>query len=331
MKPIAVIGEGAWGTAIAQVIADNGHSVRLWCCDAFVSTSINTQQVNARYMPGFVLPKTICADTHLETVLADCSFVFVSTPTVFFRKVIMQCKPYYKKEQCWVVLSKGIENESLLVPTQILVQILDANITRAVLGGPSFAQEVMARKLTGVTVAATDISCAGLVADLVRNAYFYPYLTTDILGVQLGGALKNVMALLMGIAQGAEYADNTRAFLFTRCWAELISIAVSLGAQSHTLFDLAGLGDVFLTVTGTYSRNFALGVAIGKGDRIKYEQKAICELPEGINTLCSLEHVASMRKLNVPLFEALYAIIFESAHTNRLLQAVVLSGPVEAK
>ena len=305
MKPIAVIGEGAWGTAIAQVLADNGHQVNLWCCDSSVAASINNEHMNTRYMPGFVLSKNISAEAQLATVLGCSSFVFISTPTVFFRKIIISCKPYYHKEQCWVVLSKGIENESLLVPTQILAQVLDPKITCAVLGGPSFAQEVMERKLTGVTVAAVDKKNADQIAHLVRTAYFYPYTTDDIMGAQLGGALKNVMALLMGIAQGAEYGDNTRAFLFTRCWSELVAIALSLGARSETLFDLAGLGDAFLTVTGKHSRNLALGFAIGKGDRVKSEQAATCELPEGINTLSSLKHVATMRKVNVPLFEAL--------------------------
>jgi glycerol-3-phosphate dehydrogenase (NAD(P)+) len=225
----------------------------------------------------------------------------------------------------WVVLSKGIENESLKVPTQVLAEILDPAIKTAVLGGPSFAQEVMERKLTGVMLASVDQERAQFITSLLANHYFYPWVSDDELGVQLGGALKNVGALLMGIAQGAGFSDNTRAWLFTRCWHELTFIACSLGAQEKTLAGLAGIGDLFLTVLGSYSRNLALGRSIGQGHGVRYAASDVCVLPEGINTIRSVRQLIDQRGLTLVLCQALYAIIFEKARNELLLQAVVSS------
>lgn len=331
MKFIGVIGEGAWGAAVARVLADNGHQVRLWCHDEQVAQQINREHVNRIYMPAFDLPKTIVAETELTRVLHDCDVIFISTPTAFFRGVVSQCKPFYTKNQLWVILSKGIENESLCVPSQILQEILDPTIAFAVLGGPSFAQEVMARKLTGVMVAADQEEIARKIAKIVANNYFRVTMSTDVLGVQLGGALKNVGALLMGVAQGAGFSDNTRALLFTRCWQELNVLAHVLGAQVATLADLAGIGDLFLTVLGGYSRNLALGKSIGAGVPTRYHATDVCVLPEGINTIKSVKQLVEKNNLCAPLCCALYAIIFDNASCNLLLQVAATSVDWQAK
>ena len=325
MKSVGVIGEGAWGTAVAQVIADNGHQVNLWCYDSIVAEQINTKHANMRYASDFVLPENIYAHEELEPVLAESDFIFISRPTAFFRTIVERCKPFYNKQQCWVVLSKGIENKTLKLPTQILQEVLSPQICLGVLGGPSFAQEVLARQQTGVMVAAFDLEIAKKIAQIVANNYFYVATNTDVLGVQLGGALKNVVALMMGVAQGADFGDNARALLFTCGWRELVAIACALGADQQTLFDLPGIGDAFLTVTGKYSRNLAIGITIGRGDATGFVHTDSCVLPEGINTIQSIKELIVAKNIRAPLCEMLYAVIFESAIPKQLLQAAVSS------
>jgi len=322
MKTVAVIGEGAWGTAIANVLTDNTVSVKLWCHDTAVATSINNKHLNAQYLPGVILSKQIRAYNELEDAIDNCPVIFISTPTTFFRSIVTRCTPFYNNQQHWVVLSKGIENDTLLLPSHILANVLDPAICYSVLGGPSFAQEVVAQKLTGVVVASSTIEQAKIIAQLVHTPYFKPYTSTDIIGVQTGGALKNVLALLMGVAYGMGCAENTRALLFTQGWHELMAIARAFGAHEQTLYGLAGLGDSFLTVTGIHSRNRALGIAIGQGTAQHYNTSDACVVPEGINTIRSVKKIGSRYNLLLPVFESLYAVIFESAPLNSIVQAV---------
>lgn len=322
MKTVAVIGEGAWGTAIASVLADNAISVNLWCQDPAVATTINNKRVNERYLPGITLSPYICAHNSLTKAIKECSIIFISTPTTFFRSIATQCAALYNKNQHWIVLSKGIENDTLLLPSTILAQVLDPTIKCSVLGGPSFAQEVVARALTGIMVASSQHEDAKTIAQLVHTNYFQPRTSTDIVGVQVGGALKNVLALLMGVAQGMGCAENTRALLFTQGWHEMTLVARAFGAHEQTLYGLAGLGDSFLTVTGIHSRNRALGFSIGQGTAPHYYISDACVVPEGINTIRSVKKIGNQYHLSLPLFSSLHAVVFESAPLNSIVQAV---------
>lgn len=326
MKPIAVIGEGAWGTAIAHVLADAGHEVVLWCCDGAVAHEINEHHTNTRYMPGCTLPLAISACTDVAALVKKSEYIFISTPTIFFRTVVLQAQAASHPSQCWVVLSKGIENDTLFVPSQILADVLGADMPCVVLGGPSFAHDVIKRQLTGVMIGASKPAVAQRVAQLVATPYFYPFVGDDAVGIQLGGALKNALALLMGIASGAGYCDNTRALLFTRGWQEMIELAVRCGARRDTLYDLAGIGDLFLTVSGGHSRNLSVGMQLGKGRALGQILGSMCHVSEGVNTTKAIKQLIDMHQLSLPLFETLYSIMFESAQCDRLLQAAVQSG-----
>jgi glycerol-3-phosphate dehydrogenase (NAD(P)+) len=321
VKSIGMIGEGAWGIAIASLLAENGYHVSLWCCEKDVAQQINKEHVNSRYMPGYELSPNIVAHVDLKDVACH-NWVFISTPTKFFRDVVTKCKSYYRMNQRWVILSKGIENETLMLPSQILEHVLSSRIHYAVLGGPSFAHGVMDKSVTGVNIAASDHSIAEDVAVLVRNSWFRPFVIDDVLGLQLGGALKNVVALLMGIVKGLNGSDNTRAFLFTRAWQEMCALSIALGAQEKTLFDLAGLGDLFLTASGGTSRNFAVGKLFGRGYALTRILDETGFTPEGLNTIKTVQELTRKYDLVLPLAQQLYQVIFKGKTVSSLIDVV---------
>jgi len=315
---IGVIGEGAWGTAVASVLANNGYQVNLWCCDKQVAKQINQEHFNERYIPGFSLSPNIVAHVDLKEV-ARLDWVFISTPIKYFRDVVNQCKSYYRMNQRWIILSKGIENDTLMLPSQILSQILSPRIHFAALGGPSFAKEVLEKKVTGVNIAANDQTIANDVALLVKNEYFRPFVIDDFIGIQLGGALKNVVAIMMGIAKGVTSADNTQALLFTRGWHEMSALALALGAEHKTLEDLSGVGDLFLTVSGRYSRNLSVGKALGQGKKLDVFLRETGYTPEGINTIKTVKQIIHKYQLKLPLLDLLYAIVFDQVDPSQLV------------
>jgi len=322
MKRVGVIGEGAWGIAISSVLADNGYQVNLWCYDKQIAKQINQDHLNERYMPGFVLSPHIVGLVDLKYV-ASLDWVFISTPIKYFRQIVEQCKPYYRMNQRWIILSKGIENGTLMLPSQILAQVLSARIHFAVLGGPSFAKEVMKKQLTGINISATDQSIADDLSVFIKNEYFRPFIINDVLGIQLGGALKNVIAIIMGITDGIKCGDNTKALLFTRGWQEMVALAEALGAQHKTLLGLSGIGDLFLTVTGRYSRNLVVGKALGEGKKLETVLKETGYIPEGINTIKTVKQIIQKYQLSLQLFDTLHAIIFEGVPLKELVRVVV--------
>lgn len=317
VKSIGVIGEGAWGTAIASLLAENGHQVHLWCYDKTVAQEINQEHKNSRYMPDFVLSPRIIAYVDLKDVAFN-EWIFISTPIKFFRDIVTQCKPYYRRNQRWVVLSKGIENDTLMLPSQVLAHVLSPQINGAVLGGPSFAHGVMAHCTTGVNVAASDRMVAEDLVHLVRNTWFRPFINDDVLGIELGGALKNVVAILLGISTGMQNDDNTHALLFTRAWQEMSALAEALGAQHKTLQDLAGIGDLFLTVSGHYSRNFFVGKRLGTGQKLESILQETVFIPEGLNTVKTVKQLIQKYHLTLPLFSTLYEVVFENLSPTQL-------------
>jgi glycerol-3-phosphate dehydrogenase (NAD(P)+) len=318
---ITVIGEGAWGTAVASVLANNGHEVSVWCHDAKVADQINNHNRNDTYMPGIELSTNIKASTDLETVLDEADWVFEAIPVKFLRSVLQQIKPFYKGQQKWVVLSKGIENETLLYPSQIIQDVFGDLVNFVVLGGPSLAKELVKKDITGVVLASSNLDLAKQLQQLMTNDYFLPYLSDDYMGVQVGGALKNVITLAVGMANTNDScSNNTQAWLLTKGFAEIVMIGEHSGAQAQTLYGLAGIGDLVLCATGCGSRNFEVGVALGKGESLESILKRTGYIPEGINTLKSIHQLIQDQKLNAPICDGLYQVVFENKKFNDLLR-----------
>ena len=325
---VCVLGGGAWGTAIATVLATNGYQVKLWCYEVSVAEEIKATRCNRQYLPGIELDERITTVLELKEALAGVRWVFEATPVKFLRAVVRTCKPFFSKEQVWVILSKGIENETLLLPGQILDDVFGTTVNKATIGGPSFAQDLAQKRITAVTVAAHDQKGGKELQKMLANDYFRLYLSDDVLGVQLGGALKNVLTLGIGMLDGAGFTDNTKAFLFTAGLREMAKCAQVLGARERTLYGFSGVGDLVLTAMGHLSRNLQVGRRLGKGESLDNILKETGFIPEGINTVKAVHQLMQKHRLDLPIFEGLYQVIFGDQTMHTLLQQL-MSHPLE--
>ncbi len=313
-QKIVVLGAGAWGMAFSTLLAHNGHNVTLWCYEEEVAREIAATRINSRYLPGVTLSLNIHPEHDLRTALEGATLIFEAIPVAYMRSIFesMVTQVPAASNARWVFLSKGIEQKTFFLPSQICTDVFKKNITFAALGGPNFASELVQCGLTATIIASPDHLFAQEVADVVRNEYFKPYLSNDPVGVHVGGALKNIIALAVGIAHGAGYnTHNTTAFLLTQGLNEMVQCAERFGAHSQTIYGLAGLGDMLLTCSSTLSKNMRVGMQLGQGVLLEEIQAAMPALPEGINTLQTLQALIKLWNVQVPLCQAAYATIFE--------------------
>lgn len=321
-KKITVLGEGQFGTAIATILAHNGYEVTLWCNSKQIAHTINTANINSKYFPDLILSNKIIATDNLHIAIEGADYIFEAIPVKFLRSVIENLKNYIKKHQVLVLLSKGIEQDTLLLPEQIIKNILP-NIEIAVMAGPSFASELVNQKLTAVNLACPNIQTSYELKSLLQNDYFKIKIIHDLIGLQICAALKNIITIAMGIAQGANLADNTIAYLFTIGLAETALLVEKLNGNQKTVYDFAGVGDLVLCAYGKYSRNFWFGQEIGQGkkiDEILQRNKDITI--EGLNTLQSIKALSIKLNINLPLCNAIYGIIFENQDIKSIIKDV---------
>ena len=322
-KTILILGEGAWGTAIATVLAHNGHTVRLWCHDASVAQAITKNRVNNRYLPGIKLSEAIIPVTDFSTAGVD--YIAEAIPVAYLRSVveeIKKCKPSVP----WIVLSKGIENETAMLPSQIIESVM-GKISYAVLVGPSFAKDLAEKQLTAVALAATDKKLQKSVQDLFQNDYLRIYPTQDINGIQVTAALKNVIALAVGLIDGAGYGDNTRTFIFMRGLYEVRSMVKLYGGNEKTCYGLAGFGDTVMTALSEKSRNRECGRRFGAGEPLEKVLATMTGVVEGLNTLKTLHTECAKKKITLPFFQSLYQVFYERLHLDSFL-AIQKEEPV---
>lgn len=321
MKRVAVIGEGAWGTAVATLLARNGHDVKLWCYHTQVAKQINTDRCNKMFLGSIVLDVAVHATTNMKKALCGAEWVFEAIPVPFLRSVLDVARECFEPQQKWVVLSKGIEHTTLMLPGDIIADVLDDAVKKTVLAGPSFALDVAKKQITAVTIAAPDCELGTELQQLLANDYFRPYLTTDMVGVQVGSALKNVIALGVGMLDGAGYTDNTKAFLLTCGLHEMGILARALGGKVETVYGLSGVGDLVLTAMGTLSRNLEVGRMLGRGKRLSDIQ--IQSMPEGINTAQSVGQLIEKHGLDLPICRGIYEIIEGRKTVHEMMQVLV--------
>jgi glycerol-3-phosphate dehydrogenase (NAD(P)+) len=309
----AVIGGGSWGTALASVLGNNGHDTRIWCHDQEVPAQINERHVNEKYLPGLVLPAQCTATTELADCLKDAELVVAVSPSHVTRYVMRDAAPFLPRNIPIVCASKGIENESLMTMHEVLEEVLPPELHPylAFLSGPSFAKETIQKMPTAVVVAATWDRVARQVQRYFSNDYFRCYTSNDVMGVELGGALKNVCAIGAGMSDGMGFGNNSRALLMTRGLSELVRLAMRKGANPLTLSGLAGMGDLVLTCTGELSRNRTVGLEIGRGKKIKDVLAGMNQVAEGVKTAKSVHELAKKLGLDLPIHEAIYQILYE--------------------
>ncbi len=319
MTRAAVIGAGAWGTALANVLAANGHDTLLWAREADVVESINASHVNERFLAGFSLDATLRATADMAHALGGASLVVYAPPSHALRSVVRAGADAVPGSATIVVASKGIEKDSLSLMTDVVAGELPGRSVVA-FSGPSFAAEVAVRQPTAVVAAATRPAAAAVAQELLSNAFFRVYTSDDVVGVELGGSLKNVMAVATGIAEGLGLGFNSRAALITRGLAEMSRLGVALGAKERTFAGLAGLGDLVLTCTGSLSRNRSLGVEIGKGKTLEEALAGRETVAEGAVSAASALALAQREGVEMPIIEAVCRTLFDGYPARRSIE-----------
>lgn len=306
----AVIGGGAWGSALAHLIGHNGHDVVLWAREADVVAHVNLTHANPRFLPGATLDPRVRATTAMDEALHGATLVVYVAPSHVLRDVVRSGSAHVSSDAIAVVATKGIERGSLALMTDVVHAQLPGRAVVA-LSGPSFALEVARGMPTAIVAASDAAAAASAVQRILSSAAFRVYTNDDVTGVEVGGALKNVMAVATGIAEGVGLGLNSRAALITRGLAEMTRLGVALGARPETFAGLTGMGDLVLTCTGALSRNRAVGVEIGKGERLESVLAATESVAEGITTTDSARALAAREGVAMPIVDAIARILFE--------------------
>ncbi len=311
---VGVGGAGAWGCALADQLAKKSYSVSLWCFEAEVAQSIAESRINEIYLPGHRIHPLVSPTTDLLSCVQDKDLVVVAVPSHHVRTIARQIGPALHRDSLLVSASKGIENDSLMTMSGVYSDALDINFHKiyCVLSGPSFAMEVAKGMPTAVTVAAWDHRTAKRVQEIFSTTYFRCYTSTDVVGVELGGALKNVVAIAVGAVDGMGFGHNTRAGLMTRALSQIARIGVPLGASPLTLSGLSGAGDLILTCTGDLSRNRTFGVRLGKGESVDAILSGQPQVVEGFLTSKSAYHLIRQLGVEAAIFEQIYEYLHEN-------------------
>ena len=310
---IAVMGGGSWGTALARLLAGKGHDLSLWVYEKEVVASIRNQHENKTYLPGVRLPKTLFASSNIEEVLSDAKWVLFAVPSHVAREVLAQMSPYLASNVPIISATKGIERKSLMLMSEVICESLGRNETDqiAVLSGPSFAQEVALEHPTAVSLAATDRRLAARIQTVFATPFFKLFLSPDLIGVQLGGALKNVIALAAGGSDGLGFGYNTKAVLMTRGLSEMARLGIAMGADINTFYGLSGMGDLFLTCSGALSRNRKVGQEIGSGKSLERILKEMKMVAEGVYTTESAYALSQKYQVEMPIVYEIHRVLFE--------------------
>jgi len=318
---VAVLGAGAWGTALAKVLADKGDTVQMYCRRPDLVTQINEEHVNGKYLPSAKLPATLTATVDPEEVLHGATMVVFVAPSHATREVARLVAKKVPGDAPIVSATKGIENDSLTFIDEILAAELPGATHRhfTFLSGPSFAKELAAELPTGVVIASTDDRVRDHVMKRFHAPYMRTYASRDIPGVECGGAIKNVIAIAAGAADGLGFGHNTRAMLITRGLAEMVKLSLARGGEAITLAGLAGMGDLVLTCTGELSRNRTVGLELGKGRKINDIVEGLGHVAEGVKTTRSAFDLSKKLGIELPIITEVYRVLYED---KPVLQAV---------
>ena len=327
-QKVAVLGAGSWGTALSMVLDENGHEVRLWGNDPQQIKEINEQHTNEHYLPGAKLSESIVAYTDLKAAIGDADALLFVLPTKAIRVVAKevaslldgQTRPHL------IHASKGLEQDthkriSVIIQEEIPTEKYDSLV---VLSGPSHAEEVAKKDITTITAASQDEEDAAYVQKLFMNPYFRVYRNTDVIGVELGAALKNIIAVGAGALHGLRYGDNAKAALMTRGLAEISRLGIAFGADPMTFFGLSGVGDLIVTGTSRHSRNWRAGDLIGKGQDLDEVLNNMGMVVEGVATTKAAYELAQEKGIEMPITEAIYKVLYEKVDVKKAIEELML-------
>jgi len=328
MAAVTVLGSGSWGTALAIHLARLGHEVTLWARRADFAAELSRARENVVYLPGAMFPPTLQVEGSLDRACGRAAVLLFVCPSSGIRSLAEAVRPVLSGQPTLVSAAKGVEHETRMTMSAILEDVLgDLHRVRVgVLSGPSFAREVAIEVPTAVTAAARDPAVAEWIQQLCSGPTFRVYTTTDVVGVEIGGAVKNVIALAAGVSDGLGFGHNSRAALITRGIAEVTRLATRLGAERPTLSGLAGLGDLILTCTGDLSRNRSVGLRLGRGERLAEITASMKEVAEGVHNTRSVRDLARSVSVEMPITEEMYRLLYENKAPRQVVVDLMKRG-----
>ncbi len=321
-QTIAVLGAGSWGTALAMLLGENKHQVNLWSHNAEHAAAMQKSRENNRYLAGLIFPEELNVSADLETTLKDVTDILIVVPSHAFRKTLETIKPFITNSQRIAWATKGLEAGCCKLLDQVAREVLGNKIALAVISGPTFAKEVAQGLPGAVTIASDDQTFALDWAHLLHNDHFRAYTAKDIIGVQIGGACKNVIAIAAGIADGMGFGANARAALIARALSEITRLGLSLGAKAETFTGLTGLGDLVLTCTDDQSRNRRTGLALGEGKNLDAVIKQIGQVVEGVATAKEVVALAKKQNIDMPITEQVYNVLYKNTSPQNAVNAL---------
>ncbi|HEV2613130.1 MAG TPA: NAD(P)H-dependent glycerol-3-phosphate dehydrogenase [Gammaproteobacteria bacterium] len=327
-----VLGAGSWGSATALHLARLKHGVTVWGRDAAQIAHMQKSRENKKYLPGVKLPQNIsfiCDD--LDKHIPQSENIILAVPSHVFREMLEKIKPYFSHQQTLIWITKGLDPETHELLHQVVQEILGNTVKLAVLSGPSFAKEVAADLPTAVTLASNDKHVAEKLVKLFHSPHFRVYASSDIKGVEIGGAVKNVLAIAVGIAQGLGCGANAQAALITRGIAEMMRLGSAMGGLPETFMGLSGVGDLILTCTNDQSRNRRFGTAIGKGLSREKALKSIGQVVEGIQTANEIHNLAKKYKIDMPITEQVYRVLYQDISPDVALEHLLAREPKDER
>jgi len=311
-QQIATLGAGAWGTALAVLFAKNGHPSSLWGRNQNQLHTINQHRENKKYLPGITLPQSLNLTNNIHDAVKRADIVLLAVSSQGFRQTLANVKPHIKASAKIAWATKGFEHGSYKFMHQLVAEELGQQREMAIISGPTFAKEVAQGLATAVTVASFTKDFALQLAELLHNENFRAYTSNDVIGVEIGGAVKNPLAIASGIADGLGLGANTRAALITRGLVEIQRLGSALGAHPETLMGLAGLGDLVLTCTDNQSRNRRVGLALAQGNQLSTILADLGQVAEGVYAAKEVYHLAHQHKVDMPITEQVYQVLYEN-------------------
>ncbi len=329
-KNITLLGGGSWGTALAKLLSENGSSVTVWLRDENQCQTLRTERVNKKYLPKVQIPENIVFTSDINKAVKDARILLLVTPTQMIRKVLKQIKEEYKRDKIIINASKGIEIGTMDLVSDI-VNEETKNCTFAVLSGPSHAEEVGLSMPTAITIACENKDVAEEIQDMFMSTYFRVYTNEDVIGAELGGSLKNIIALGAGISDGIGYGDNAKAALMNRGIVEIARLGIAMGADVHTFYGLSGIGDLIVTCTSKHSRNWNAGYLIGQGLTKDEAIKKIGMVVEGIPTTYAAYELPKKLNVDMPIVDAMYDILENNADVKETVNKLMLRDKKEEK
>lgn len=321
MSYIAVIGAGSWGTALSCLLAEKDFDASLWVYEKDLCDEMRITRSNGVYLPGITIPENVLITHDISEAIDKTRYVLTAIPTQYARDILARILPYLRPDTVIINASKGIEQKTLATVSSIVRQLTDRRF--AVLSGPSFAQEVAKKLPTAVTLSCSDAATALLLQEIFTTHYFRVYTHDDVIGVELGGALKNVIAIATGICDGLRLGYSARAALITRGLSEIIRLGVAMGAKEETFSGLSGLGDLILTCTGSLSRNYTLGKKLGEGMKLADILSQTKSVVEGVATSESAYELSNKLGVQMPILQQIYLVINEGKDPGRAVSELM--------